>query len=346
MKAVFYNEYGERDVLRYGDIEPPEPGPKDALVKVGATSMNWYEVMARRGDYKPFKSFPHILGGDVAGEVVEVGSEVSNVKAGDRVVLFVTVVDDQDKDEFYQSGNTNLAVKRKYYGAHLWGGYAQYMNALAEDWLPIGDNTSYEDAAAFSMTYVTAWHQVITRGGLRPGEDVLVHSAGSGVSIAAMQIAKLTGARVFATSSSDRKCEQALKYGADHAINYQDQDVLEEIKRLTDKRGVDMVVDNIGEDTFDQSIRCLVRGGRLTTCGGTSGYNISTSLAHIFHKELTIIGSNYGLINEARTLNKLLDMGVFDVVIDRVIPLKDAAEGHRILEERENFGKVVLKPEF
>lgn len=344
MKAVIFHEYGSREVLKYTDIDTPKPGPAEALVKVGATSMNWYEVMARKGDYKPFKTFPHILGGDVAGEVVEVGSEVANVKPGDRVVLFVTV--NCKRCEFCLAGDTNRCVTRKYYGAHLWGGYAQYMKAYGENWVPIGPNTSCEVAAAFSMTYLTAWHQIVTRGGLRPGEDVLVHSAGSGVSVGAIQIAKLTGCRVFATSSTDEKCEEALKMGADFAVNYRKKDVFEEIKALTGKRGVDLVVDNIGESTFDQSVRCLVRGGRITTCGGTTGYNISTNLAHIFHKELAVIGSNYGLINEMKTLVDLLERGAFQVAIDRTLPLADAAEGHRVLEERENFGKVVLKPEF
>ncbi|MFQ5915202.1 MAG: zinc-binding dehydrogenase [Nitrospinota bacterium] len=344
MKAIFFNEYGGREVLKYEDIDTPKPGPTEALVKVGATSMNWYEVMARKGDYKPFKSFPHVLGGDVAGEVVEVGADVTNLTVGQRVVLFVTV--NCKQCELCLNGDTHLCIRRKYYGAHLWGGYAQYVKAYAENWVPLGPGVSYEDAAAFSMTYVTAWHQLVTRAGLKPGEDVLVHSAGSGVSVAAIQIAKWAGCRAFTTSSSDEKCEQALEMGADFAINYRDKDVVEEIKRLTDKRGVDVVVDNMGENTWDQSIRCLVRGGRLTTCGGTTGYNISTNLAHIFHKELTVIGSNYGLINEMKTLVKLLEKGAFKVAIDRVLPLKDAAEGQRILEARENFGKVVLVPEF
>ena len=345
MKAVIINEYGGREVLRYTDIDTPKPGPKDALVKVGAAATNWFDVMARKGDYKPFKTFPHVLGGDIAGEVVEVGSEVTHLKAGDRVVLFATVVEDK-QDEFWLAGDTNRAVKRMYYGAHLWGGYAQYMNAYAENWLPIGEKTSFEDSAAFSMTYLTAWHQVVTRGGLRPGEDVLVHSAGSGVSVAAIQIAKLTGCRVITTSSTEEKCKRALELGADAAVHYREQDVVKEVKALTNNRGVDMVVDNIGEDTWDASIRCLVRGGRITTCGGTSGYNVPMNIAHVFHKELSIIGSNYGLIKEAKTLNKLLDQGMFEVALDRVLPLKDAAEGHRVLEDRENFGKVVLKPEF
>ena len=164
--------------------------------------------------------------------------------------------------------------------------------------------------------------------------------------MAAIQIARLTGCRVITTSSTDEKCKRALELGADIAINYREKDVAEEVKSLTNNRGVDMVVDNIGEDTWETSIRCLVRGGRITTCGGTSGYNVPMNIAHVFHKELSIIGSNYGLINEAKTLNKLLDQDVFQVAIDRVLPLKDAAEGHRVLEDRENFGKVILKPEF
>ncbi len=344
MKAVIFNEYGERDVLNYTDIDTPRPGPKEVVVKVGATALNWYDVMARKGDYKPFKSFPHILGGDVAGEVAEVGSEVTHIKAGQPVVLFATV--NCKQCEKCHNGDTNLCITRKYYGAHLWGGYAQYMKADADNWIPLSAGTPYEEAAAFSMTYLTAWHQLVTRAKLQPGEDVLVLSAGSGVSVAAIQIAKLAGCRVFATSSTDAKCAEALKLGADYAINYREKDFFEEVKRLTDKRGVDVVVDNMGEKTWDQSIRCLVRGGRLTLCGGTTGYKLAGSMAHIFHKELTIIGSNYGLFNEAKTLVKLLEKGAFNVVIDRVLPVEDAAEGHRVLEERENFGKVLLKPEF
>jgi NADPH:quinone reductase-like Zn-dependent oxidoreductase len=219
------------------------------------------------------------------------------------------------------------------------------MRAKAEHLIPLPSAISFEEAAAFGMTFLTAWHMLVTRARIHPGEDVLILSAGAGIAVAGIQIAKLSGCRVIATSSSEEKCRRALEFGADLAINYREKDFCEEVRRLTQKRGVDVVFEHTGSATWDQSVRSLARMGRLVTCGGTTGYEITTNVAYIFQKQLSLIGSNYGTRPEMETLIQLLAERKFRVAIDQVLPLKEAREAHRLVEGRANFGKVVLVPE-
>ncbi|MBI2882025.1 MAG: zinc-binding dehydrogenase [Candidatus Tectomicrobia bacterium] len=345
MKAVVFHEYGPVDVLKYEEVPTPKPSSGEVLMRVRATALNQADLMARRGHpYRPNRSFPHVLGADIAGEIVELGPDVEGIGVGNPVIAYGTL--SCGRCEFCAAGDTNICFRRGYLGAHEWGGYAQYMKLPAANAVPFdAARVSWEAAAAFNQVYLTAWHMLVTRAGLRPGEDVLIHAAGSGLGMAGLEIAKCTGARVFATAGSDEKCERARKMGADYVINYRKQDFAEEVRRLTGKRGVDLVFEHIGRDTWDGSVRSLVRRGRLVTCGGTSGYEVATSVAHIFHKELTLIGSNYGTLPEFRTLVRLLDRGVFHPVVQEVMPLREARRAHRILEERQAFGKLVLIPE-
>ncbi|MFQ5850210.1 MAG: zinc-binding dehydrogenase, partial [Candidatus Binatia bacterium] len=270
MKAVVFHEYGPIDVLKHEDVPTPEPSAGEVLMRVRATAVNQADLMVRSGyPYRPNRSFPHILGADIAGEVVEVGARVENVGVGAPVIAYGTL--SCGRCEFCLAGDTNICFRRGYLGAHEWGGYAQYMKLPATNAVPFdAAKVSWEAAATLSQAYLTAWHMLVTRAGLKPGEDILIHAAGSGLGIAALQIAKSIKARVFATAGSEEKCERARQMGADYAINYRRQDFAEEVRRLTGKRGVDVVFEHTGKDTWDRSVRSLVRRGRLVTCGGTS----------------------------------------------------------------------------
>lgn len=342
MKAALYREYGPPEVLKYEDVDPKPVGPYDAMIKVRATSVNWFDIIGRKGEYRPNLGFPHIPGGDIAGEVIEVGSEVTNVKVGDPVVVYATV--GCGHCESCLVGEPNCCLNYKYYGSALWGGYAQYWTGRAQNLVPLYKGMDFAQAAATNITFLTSWH-MLERANIKPGEDILVHAAGSGIGVAAVQIAKLAGLRVFGTASSDEKCEQGLKLGADYMINYKKQNFREEIRRLTGKRGVDVVFEHIGADVWDDSIRSLTRFGRLVTCGGSSGYDITTNVAHIFHKQLTIVGSNHGTMKELATIVKLLEAGKLKPVIGCKMPLQEAAEAHRLAEARSVFGKIILEPE-
>ena len=345
MKAMVFHEYGPVDVLRYEEVPTPKPSSGEVLMRVRATALNQADIMARKGHpYRPNKTFPHVLGADIAGEIAEVGPDVEEVEVGMPVVAYGTLP--CGRCEFCLTGEPNVCFRRGYLGAHEWGGYAQYMKLPAPNAVPFDPiKVSWEAAAAFNQVYLTAWHMLVTRAGLKPGEDVLIHAVGSGLGMAGLQIAKYMGARVFGTAGTDEKCERAREMGAEFAINYRKQDFADEVRRLTEKRGVDVVFEHTGKDTWDGSVRSLVRMGRLVTCGGTSGYDVATSVAYIFHKQLSLIGSNYGTLQEFRTLVRLLDRGVFDPVIQEVMPLKEAPRAHVLLEERKVFGKLILIPE-
>lgn len=341
MKAAVIHENGPPEALKYEDIDPLPVGPRDTMIKVRATSLNWFDVMGRSGAYSAFKSFPHILGGDIAGEVVEVGDEVTNVKRGDRVLVYATV--NCGQCEYCLLGQPNICQFYKYYGSGLWGGYAEYWTGRAQNLIVLDDDIDFGEAASINIAFLTAWHMLI-RANIRAGEDILVHAAASGVGAGGVQLAKLSGLRVIGTAGSDDKCQWALELGADHMINYRKQNFREEVRRLTSGRGVDVVFEHVGQDTFDDSIRSLTRMGRLVTCGASSGMQVTTNIAHIFHKQLTVIGSNHGTMNELRTLVRLLQEKKIKAVIGKRMPLKEAAQAHRLLEERKMIGKIVLEP--
>jgi len=345
MKAVCIYEYGGVDKLTYADLPIPVIGPRDALIEVRATGVNAFDIMVREGRYKPNKGrFPHIFGEDIAGRIAALGSEVTEpLEVGQRVIVYAAVGCGYC-EQCIQGQPNACAVNYQYFGAHLPGGYAQYVRVPAWNVVPLPDNVSFEQGAAFVVTFLTAWHMLVSRANLRPGETVLVQAAGAGVSIAGIQIAKLLGARVLATASTDEKLERARELGADATINYKETDFQAEVMRLTGKRGVDVVFEHVGGDVWDASIRSLTRGGRLVTCGGTASYEVTTSVAYIFHKQLNILGSNHGTKHELQTMMPLLRDGELKPVIDSVLPLEEAAKAHEHLEARRQFGRVVLVP--
>ena len=346
MKASVYDHYGDASVLKYAEVPTPVPQRDEALVKVHAVGLNGYDLMARSGRYKPNKAkFPHILGGDFGGELVALGPDTtSEVPIGTRVTSW-WVVPCGRCDQCMQGFQNRCSRNYRYLGAHLPGAYAQYVKLPAHHLIALPDSVTYEQAAAFPNAFGTAWHMIVVRGNVRPGETVLVNSASSGVSMAAIQICKNLGAYVYASSSADWKLERAKELGADEVINYNGVDFAEEIMKRTGKRGVDVVIEHVGGDFLGKSIKCLTRGGRVITVGGTKSYNCDVEVNYIFHKELSIIGSNSATKHDLQAMMPLLGGGKLKAVIDRVFPLQEAADAHRYLESAKQFGKVLLKVE-
>jgi NADPH:quinone reductase-like Zn-dependent oxidoreductase len=345
MRAAIYAEYGGPEVLRYAEVPRPAAGPGEAVVRVRAVSLNAFDLMAREGRYRPNRAFPHILGSDFAGEVAEIDDAAGvPFRPGDRVTAWWIIP--CWRCEQCLTGHPNrCALDYKYLGAHLPGAYAGYVKLPAMNLIALPPTVSWEEGAAFPTAYGTAWHMLITTAGLRPGETVLVHAASSGVSTAAIQIARLVGARVFATGSADWKLDRARAIGADETINYATHDFQQEVMRRTGKRGVDVVVEHVGGEVWEKSVRSLTRGGRLVTTGGTATYDVSMNIAHVFHKELRLLGANSTTKRELEVQIPLLAAGKLRPVVDRVFPLAEAADAHRHLAARRHFGKVVLSPE-
>jgi NADPH:quinone reductase-like Zn-dependent oxidoreductase len=344
MKAAIYEKYGAPEVLRYADVPVPTLGRGEALVKVHAVGLNGYDLMARAGRYKPNKGkFPHILGGDFGGDLAALEPEAkTDIPIGARVTSWWVLpcnYCEQCMGGFHNRCSRNY----RYLGAHEHGAYAQYVKLPAHHLIPLPEKVTYETAAAFPNPFGTAWHMIVARGNVRPGETVLVNSASSGVSIAAIQICKLLGAYVYTTSSADWKLERAKQLGADEVINYNTTDFVDEILKRTNKRGVDVVIEHVGGDFLDKSVRCLTRGGRVITVGGTKSYDCTVQVNFIFHKELQIIGSNSATKMDLEAMMPILNDGRLRAVIDKIFPLQEAAEAHRYLEAAKQFGKVLLR---
>lgn len=327
-------------MLRYEDAPDPELAPNEVLVRVHACALNHLDLWQRRGLPYVTIPMPHISGSDVAGEVV--AANASGVTLGQRVMLQPGM--SCGRCRACLSGRDNECVQYEVLGyRHHPGGYAEYVKVSAQNLIPIPDGIDFVHAAAFPLTFVTAWHMLVTKARVARGEDVLVLAAGSGVGQAAIQIAALHGARVFATAGSPEKLERARALGAEAAIDHHRQDIAEEIKRLTNKRGVDVVIEHVGEATWAKSVRALARNGRLVTCGATTGAKGAVDLAAIFSKQLSIHGSYMGTKGELLDVAALFFAGRLQPVIDRTFPLADAAAAQTHLETSGQFGKVVLE---
>jgi NADPH:quinone reductase-like Zn-dependent oxidoreductase len=346
MKAVVFERYGDPDVLKYVDFEVPKPGPGEALIEVHAVGLNGYDLMARAGRYKPNKGkFPHILGGDFGGVIAAFGPDTEcDLPIGTRVTSW-WVLPCRRCEQCMAGHHNRCSEDYRYLGAHERGAYAQYVKMPADHLIALPNTVTFEEAAGFPNPFGTAWHMLVDRGNVRAGETVLVNSASSGVSMAAIQICKLAGAYVYTTSSAAWKLERAKELGADEVIDYTQVDFAKEILKRTKKRGVDLVVEHVGGDFLDKSIRCLTRGGRVVTVGGTKSYECTIPVNYIFHKELQIIGSNSATKRDLEAMMPLLGNGKLKAVIDRVFALQEAAEAHRYLEAAKQFGKVILRVE-
>src|SRR5436853_199424 len=342
MKAVGITSHGGSEVLELIDCPQPEIESNEVLVRIKACALNHLDIWIRRGLPGLKLKMPHILGADIAGTVEAVGSLVRNTKPGDEVLLSPSL--SCMHCEYCLSGRDNLCAQYDMLGLRSPGGYAEMVKCPSVNVLPKPANLTFEEAASVPLVFLTAWHMLVGRVDLRPGEIVLVHAAGSGVGIAAIQIGKLLGARVIATASTKEKLDKAAHLGADDLINYSEHDFLDEIKRLTNKRGVDVVFEHTGEATWEKSVRSLVRGGRLVTCGATSGHNGNLDIRYLFSKQIALFGSYMGGKPELLEVLKHFESGRLKPVVDRVLPLEAAAEAQKALENRALFGKVVLTP--
>ncbi|RKU23852.1 hypothetical protein C6499_17655 [Candidatus Poribacteria bacterium] len=345
MKAVVFSEQGSTEVLQYTDVPKPTLDANEILVKVEACAVNYLDLHARRNrpeiaEKLSREDTPHILGSDIAGTIAEIGETVSGTIVGDRVVLAPCIPCGVCSD--CHSGAENLCDTQELIGFQTNGGYAEYVKAPVQNAIQLPDTLSFVNAAAIPIAYLTAWHMLMSRAMLRPGEDILILGVGGGVGSAGLQIAKLTGARVLATASSDEKLVRAREMGADATINYKDVDFSEAVLDITDGRGVDVVLEHVGAATWEQSIASLAKNGRLVSCGVTTG-NIGTlNIRKLYQKQLTIMGSALGTVRELRTLVHLAAQGKLAPIIDRTLPFHRAGEAHLLLENRQNFGKVVL----
>jgi NADPH:quinone reductase-like Zn-dependent oxidoreductase len=342
MKAIAIRSHGGPEVVNLEDLPDPQPGPGQVVIGVKAAAMNHLDIWVRKGWPGLLLSFPHVLGSDVAGVVEAVGPGVDGVKPGDAVVANPSL--GCGHCERCLGGQENLCRKFVILGEHVSGGQAQKLAISARNVLPKPPKLSFEEAAAVPLTFMTAWHALVQRAKVRPGETVLVHAAGSGVGVAAVQIAKLLGARVIATAGSEAKLEKAKALGADEVVNYEKQDFSKEVKRLTDRKGVDVVFEHVGKTTWEKSILAVGIGGRITTVGATTGFDPLTDLRHVFFRQISILGSTMGTAADLLEVLRFVGEGKLRPVVDRVLPLAEARKGQELLSERAQFGKIVLVP--
>lgn len=340
MKAAFFKEHGGADKILYADYPDPVPAAGDVVVRVRACALNQVDMLLLDGRFPPPEGLPHVNGCEVTGTVEATGPAVKGLATGARVVIFPGFA--CGTCEYCLRGERTVCVRYGYLGAHRDGGYAELVKAPAENILPLPDAIGFEAGAALPLAFLTSWHALVAKAGLRPGQTVLVQAAGSGVGSAAIQIARLIGARVITTVGSDDKIEFAQALGAERVVNYRKQDFVEETKRWTDKRGVDVVVEHIGGDTLEKSVYALTRLGTLITLGSHDTHWGRLDLRHVYGKNLRIVGTNLGSIGELRTILDRVARGALAPVIDRSFPLSNARAAVQYVLGRKNKGKVLL----
>ena len=344
MKAVYIEAHGGPEVLTYGDRPEPSVEPHQVKVRVRASALNRLDLYTRAGARGMKREFPPplILGGDSAGDIVEVGSQVLGVKSGDRVVVNPKVTCSQCAQCL--AGEDDLCRSYRMLGSAVDGSYAEYLVVPSDNVHVIADQVSYEDAAAVPTTFLPMWNMLVRRGQLKPWETALVLSASAGVGTAAIQVAKkVIGAKVIATTSTADKAARALAVGADEVINYTDEDVAQRVKELTGGRGVDFVVDHVGTDSFPAGYNSLRPGGRYGNCGVTSGYKAELQMGQLFTRHLTVFGVFMGTKEDMRQIVEMLNRGKITPTIHEEFPLEKAADAHAMMEGRDFFGKLVLR---
>jgi len=342
VKAAFFKEHGGSDKIIYDDYRDPSPDATEVVVRVKACALNQVDMLLLDGRFPPPEGLPHVNGCEVAGIVETLGAGVTGLTAGQRVIVFPGF--SCGTCEFCLIGERTVCLRYGYLGAHKDGGYAELVRVPAANCLPLADAIAFEAAAALPLAFLTSWHALIAKAGLRPGQTVLVQAAGSGVGSAAIQIARLCGARVMTTVGSDDKIDFARGLGAEHVVNYRTQDFVEEAKRWTGKRGVDVVVEHIGGETLERSTYALTRLGTLVSIGSHDTHWGRLDLRHVYSKNLRIVGTNLGSIVELRTLLDYVLEGRLRPVIDRAFPLNDARAAVQHVLDRKNKGKVLLVP--
>jgi NADPH:quinone reductase-like Zn-dependent oxidoreductase len=340
MKAVLFREHGGPDKLSYEEVPMPVMAPEDVLIKVKACALNHLDIWIRQGNPAYPMPLPHISGSDIAGVVEDVGRQVDGVKVGERVVVSPGL--SCWRCEYCLAGQDNFCRTYSIIGAIRDGGYAEYVSVPFRNVLPMPDNLTFEQAASFPLVSVTASHMLFALAGLQHGETVLVMGAGSGVGSMAVQMAKLAGARVITTVGSDDKIPKAVLLGADAVINHAKEHVAERVRLLTEGKGVDVVVEHIGPEVWDVSLQSLSKGGRLITCGATTGAEVKLDLRYVFSRQLTIKGSYMGTRAELVKAAELMGQRRLKPVIDRTFPLEEARAAQELMLSRKFFGKIVL----
>jgi NADPH:quinone reductase-like Zn-dependent oxidoreductase len=342
MKLARIHQHGGPEALVYEDAPEPKIKANQVMVRVRACALNHLDLFVRAGIPGMKFSMPHVLGSDIAGEIVEVGELCERVKPGWRVLLSPGMSCRQC--EYCLAGNDNLCRRFTMFGYGVDGGNVELLAAPEYSAIQIPANMSFEEAAAAPLVFVTAWHMLMARAKLQPGEDVLVLAASSGVGTCAIQIAKMFQCRVIATAGGEEKLAKARALGADHVIDHYQQDISAEVKKLTGKRGVDVVVEHVGAATWAKSVESLAPAGRLVTCGATTGFDAHVDLRYLFSKQYSLLGSFMGTMGDLHQVLKFVFRGQLKPVIDRVYPLSEIREAHERLERKEQFGKVVVTP--
>jgi NADPH:quinone reductase-like Zn-dependent oxidoreductase len=340
MKAVRIHNFGGPEVLTYEDIPDPKPRKDQVLVRVKACALNHLDIWVRKG--LPGVKLPHIPGSDIAGEVAEVGEYVAGFKTGQRVI--VAPMHYCGRCAKCVAGLQNECREFTVLGNAVDGGDCELIAVSPANVIPIPDSLDFNRAASVSLVFVTAWHMLVGRAGVRPGQTVLVLGAGSGVGTAAIQIAKLFHCRVITTAGSEEKLEKARALGADDGINHYKQKISDEVRKITNKEGVDIVIEHVGAATWEESLKSLKTGGTLVTCGATTGPEVALNLLHLFARQLSLLGSYMGSMGELHEVLGHVFAGRLKPVVDRVFPLSEIRTAHEYLEKSSMFGKIVLKP--
>lgn len=340
MKAIVLHNKGNTDQLKYEEVETPKINDDEVLVKIKAASVNHLDIWVRVGNMPT--NYPLILGCEGAGDIVQLGKNVKEFKKGDRVAVIPKIV--CSRCDYCLAGNDNLCKNANTLGVTVNGCYAEYVKVPSQNLLLMNDKHSYEEAASVPTTFGTAYRCLITLAKIIPGETVLVQSAGSGVGTAAIQIAKLAGAKVIAAAGNEEKLEKAKSLGADLTVNYyKNKDFDSEVKDLTNRDGVDAVIEQVGGDIFLKSLNCLKRGGRIVILGTTSGSKVEMNMQFFYRNNFTLLGTSGITHKEVRNVFELVKDGKLKPIIDKTFPLKDASLAHKYMEERRNFGKIILK---
>ncbi len=340
MKAVRIHEFGGPEVLRYEDVHDPKPRKDQVLVRVRAVAMNHLDLWVRKG--VPGVKLPHILGSDIAGEVVEVGEYLTSVKPGQRVLLAPMHFCNHCPQ--CASGMQNLCREFTVLGSGVDGGDCELIAAPEVSVIPIPDSLDFKQAASVPLVFLTAFHMLTGRASVRPGNTVLVLGANSGVGIAAIQVAKLFQATVITTAGTEEKMAKARELGADYVINHYKQSISDEVKKITHRAGVDIVVEHVGPATWEHSMKSVKPGGTVVTCGATTGPQVGMDLRFVFYRQLSILGSFMGTMGELHEVLQHVFSGKLKPVVDRTFPLSETRAAHEYMEKSEMFGKIVLTP--
>jgi NADPH:quinone reductase-like Zn-dependent oxidoreductase len=340
MKAVRIHQFGAPEVLRYEDVPDPQPRKDQVLVRVKACAMNHLDLWVRKG--LPGVKLPHILGSDIAGEIVEVGEYISGLRKDQRVLI--APMHFCNHCAKCVAGLQNQCREFTVLGNGVDGGNCELIAVPEVNVIPIPDSLDFNQAASVPLVFLTGWHMLVGRAGVRPGQTVLVLGANSGVGIAGIQIAKFFQCTVITTAGDERKMAKARELGGDYVINHYQQKISEEVRKITNKEGVDIVLEHVGPATFDESLRSLKPGGVLVTCGATTGPLVGFDLRFLFSRQLSILGSYMGTMGELHEVLKHVFSGKLKPVVDRTFPLKDARAAHECMEKSSMFGKIVLNP--